>query len=132
MSTFWYRLVSPELRPSTRTQTAAKTHVHILKGKNSWFLVCTYELLKHNHLQLQLRILSEWFTGKTLLNTQHLNLMGCVILLDNPMPGCQSLVKFARQMKIYLYTPIPMLVNMIWLCCLCPNSTYVTLWSLLN
>ena len=58
------------------------------------------ELLKYIHLQLQLRISHQWFTRKTLLNT-YLNFMGHAILLD------QSLPKFDRQIKIYLYTPIP-------------------------
>ena len=87
-----------------------------------------YELLKHNHLQLQLRISHQWFTRKTLLNTLHLYFMGRVILIDNPMSrvlvvtSACSLAIFACQMKIYLYTPIPILANMIWPCCLRLNA----------
>ena len=80
--------------------------------------LCTYKLLKHNHLRLQLRISNQWFTRKTLLNT-HLNFMGNTILLGNPT----SLTNFARQMKIYLYTPIPVFATMMWPFCLHQNST---------
>ena len=40
----------------------------------------------------------------------HLNFMGRAILLDNPT-SCRNLAKFVRQIKIYLYTPIPMFDN---------------------
>ena len=72
--------------------------------------------LKGKHLQLLLRILRQWFTRKTLLNTQYLNVMGRTILLE-----CQRLAKFVCQLKIYLYTPVRMFGNKISPCCLRPN-----------
>ena len=83
--------------------------------------------IRHSHLQLHLGIL-ECFTKKTLMNTQHLNFMSLAILLDNPtsLVSKSSKIKFACQIKIYLYTPIPIFVNTIRSCCLRPSSTYVT------
>ena len=59
--------------------------------------------LKHNHLQLQLRISRQWFTRMTLLNAQHLNFMGCAILLDNPTLRVSRIVKSPDE-NIFVYT----------------------------
>ena len=70
----------------------------------------------------QLRISRQWFNMKTLLSTHHLYFMGRAILSVNTT----SRVSNSSKMKVYLYTPIPIFVNAERLCCLCPNSTYVT------
>ena len=81
------------------------------------------EVLRHNHLQLQL-ISRLGFTKKTLLNTQHIIFMGPSLLLDNKRHDCHGHAKFIREMKVYSYTPILIPTDMIWPCCLRPNSTY--------
>ena len=100
--------------------------VIILKGEH------IQELLKHNHLQLQLRISRTWFTGKTLLNTQHLNVM-----LDNTMsrvPSSGNIRSPNKHICVYnIHLFLYILANRIWPCCFRPNSSYVTLyWPLLS
>ena len=72
-----------------------------------------------------------WLNRETLLKIEHFNFMGLAILLDNPTHECNSLVaKSAHQMKIYLYTPNPILASRMWPCYLRPNSTDVTYFGL--
>ena len=68
-------------------------HINGNKSHGFW-PVHLQELLKYDHLQLPLSIMSM----KTSLNTHHLNVMGRAILLDNE---CQIVAKFARQIKMH-------------------------------
>ena len=82
-------------------------------------------------MQLQSRIPCPWFTRKTLLSTQHLNFLGCPILLDNPEPLAAVvqqvlLTKWKSICKhLVLYLP-----SRIWPCCLSLSSTYSTYFGL--
>ena len=57
---------------------------HSSGAKVTFLVYAIITVTKHNHLQLQSRILRRWFTVKFLLNIQHLNFTGRVILFDNP------------------------------------------------
>ena len=77
-------MVSINCKSKTESQVKTQTHSHALalKGNKShgYPPLHLLEVPKHNHLQLQLRISRQWFTGDTVLNTHHLNFLGHAIL----------------------------------------------------
>ena len=65
------KMTSPMISPISRL-----IYSYLLKRGTNVMYLHLKELLKQNHLHLQLRISHQRFTMKTLLNTQHFNVMG--------------------------------------------------------
>ena len=111
----------------------AKTSYFMVRGPNATMLsqlnkfsvYAPIIVTKSNHMQLQLRVSRQWFTRKTLLNTQHLKLMRRAILLDKKFSamGYSGNIRSPNE-NTFVYTCIPMLASRIWPCYLHTNSTY--------